>query len=788
MTLTICRLVAYLVANVVKDEKEYREWGLPFVAMSVEAQFGKENSIQILEELDAKFCPLIGHGLSLILEEPESEDYTLVHSAEVLLSSILNEIESSDANFESSLRLYMDKFFHFVLNNQSDDIYDARTRVIARRMCDALNITAAEFSDLESTHWSSESISSLATRSLTEDEDDTTEQSTKSQARRKFYEKFNRDSKNIPRASILASFRIWRVAFIAAGGGALMALSGAIAAPAIMSTVMPLLCASNTLGQVSVGLNTVLSCFGITTLDLIPGIMSSYGAAVAGQKMLQRTAPLKDFALKPLHMEDGDNFEPMDAEGTVVNSIGSDINRTQGKLTNKAHAPVFILVSGHLERGVDARQMWGANGFIQSIVDTAIGTATSTLTGIVQSVSTKEETSKDEMSIEATTITVSSADGNVNDNIVASATVTTTTLTTNETTMTPVSINSPITTIDIPPSTTTTNTTNTNTITDAPTESVTDLTTHTTTVTAVAEESLSDWQAITSHYTGWWRGHISHGEEYLLQWEPSVLEKLHDSLQRIVLDKVFGKLKGIVKGEILKFTPIPGVRAAASLPLMVMRYIEELDDPWVTATDRAAQAGKLLARVLLAEHRRNKDSTTSSRLTGRPITLVGYGMGARLIFHCLETLAAEGGIEARGIVENAVLIGAPVSMDLSKWSAAREVVAGRLVNCYAWNDWILALLYRSKSYEIGVAGLYPINLTTNGSGSISTKAGATVTSAPTVATADDVNASAPPVKPRLLNKHNGSAFEVENFDVSHLITSHADYPRVLPQIIALLNL
>ena len=39
---------------------------------------------------------------------------------------------------------------------------------------------------------------------------------------------------------------------------------------------------------------------------------------------------------------------------------------------------------------------------------------------------------------------------------------------------------------------------------------------------------------------------------------------------------------------------------------MIMAKINELDDPWVIATDRAQQAGKLLARVLLAEHKRNK--------------------------------------------------------------------------------------------------------------------------------------------------------------------------------------
>ena len=33
-----------------------------------------------------------------------------------------------------------------------------------------------------------------------------------------------------------------------------------------------------------------------------------------------------------------------------------------------------------------------------------------------------------------------------------------------------------------------------------------------------------------------------------------------------------------------------------------------------------------------------------------------------------------------------------------------------MVNCYSTRDWFLALMYRSKSWEIGVAGLQPIQL------------------------------------------------------------------------------
>lgn len=88
----------------------------------------------------------------------------------------------------------------------------------------------------------------------------------------------------------------------------------------------------------------------------------------------------------------------------------------------------------------------------------------------------------------------------------------------------------------------------------------------------------------------------------------------------------------------------------------------------------------------------------------RPVILVGFSMGARVIFACLQELAREHrkweeeqakrspkqqqqaaamGSPAAGLVHTAVLLGTPVSCAEAQWRRARAMVADRLVNCYS---------------------------------------------------------------------------------------------------------
>lgn len=279
LTLTICRLVAYLVANIVRDEREYLEFGLPFLQLIVEAQYGEEDGAVVAAQLNDQFCPLVGHGISLFLEEDQQEEggFTHIYSAELFLTSILNQISAEKGDqLELFVHQYLNTFLKYLIDH---DVYDARTRQIMRRMCDVLNVSGVEFRELENSYWYSGGLAAAAAV-------DTTTTSSCSSSSYTFYERFNIDSKRMPAASVVKSFRFVRIAFISVAGAVLMALSGAVAAPAITSTVLPLIYASDTLAKASIAFTTCLTSIGFTGFEVIPGLMSTYGALEAGKRMV----------------------------------------------------------------------------------------------------------------------------------------------------------------------------------------------------------------------------------------------------------------------------------------------------------------------------------------------------------------------------------------------------------------------------------------------------------------------------------------------------------------------
>jgi hypothetical protein len=119
-----------------------------------------------------------------------------------------------------------------------------------------------------------------------------------------------------------------------------------------------------------------------------------------------------------------------------------------------------------------------------------------------------------------------------------------------------------------------------------------------------------------------------------------------------------------------------------------------IDNPWSNALDRARAAGGVLAEILI-----------NRSLGVRPINLIGFSLGARVIFYALLELAKR---RAFGIVQDVFLLGATFTASQKIWMEARGVVAGRFVNGFARNDWVLNYLFRATTGGGTVAGLRPI--------------------------------------------------------------------------------
>lgn len=194
-------------------------------------------------------------------------------------------------------------------------------------------------------------------------------------------------------------------------------------------------------------------------------------------------------------------------------------------------------------------------------------------------------------------------------------------------------------------------------------------------------------------FTRPWQGHDGDLERYALCWESQNLIAVSTAIQDSLTSSITTEL--MKQGAML--TVLSTLVAALAWPSALLSATSFIDSKWAIAVDRSDKAGVLLAQVLLKGVQGN-----------RPVTLIGFSLGARVIFRCLEELSKKE--ESASIVERVVFLGAPISLETERWKTARKMVAGRFVNFYSMNDWILGIVFRSSLLTQGLAGIQPVNI------------------------------------------------------------------------------
>ncbi|CAL1292715.1 unnamed protein product [Larinioides sclopetarius] len=170
-----------------------------------------------------------------------------------------------------------------------------------------------------------------------------------------------------------------------------------------------------------------------------------------------------------------------------------------------------------------------------------------------------------------------------------------------------------------------------------------------------------------------WYSLMHSREQYCLRYESTYLLQLGRAL-----DYLFSFALTMAAQEALKYTILSGLIAAITWPATLITVAGVIDNPWGVCIRRSAEVGRHLAEVLL-ERQHGK----------RPVTLIGFSLGARVIFHCLKEMAKRKDCE--GIIEDAIMLGAPVTAHAQSWQELSKVVNGRIVNGYCRypDTWIM---------------------------------------------------------------------------------------------------
>ncbi|KAI0216623.1 hypothetical protein L0F63_005862, partial [Massospora cicadina] len=268
---------------------------------------------------------------------------------------------------------------------------------------------------------------------------------------------------------------------------------------------------------------------------------------------------------------------------------------------------------------------------------------------------------------------------------------------------------------------------------------------------------------------------LEDGDVFALQFEAETLLTIGQALTYLFAAQVVG----YAASEVLKKTVMAGLVAAAAWPLTLLQVGSIIDNPWSIGLDRADKAGLILADALINRAQGN-----------RPVTLIGFSLGGRAIFSCLRELLSRAATDASAfhLIENVVILGAPITTSRKSWLGLKSLVSGRLINGFISDDWILSFLHRTYNYGRPVAGNTNLHMLW----------------------ADEVSPSdsSPRSKPTSFpNSHLVPGFEVqdevspgeeldstgacelgiESVDLSDLVDGHLDYLHSLPTVLSYLG-
>ena len=216
---------------------------------------------------------------------------------------------------------------------------------------------------------------------------------------------------------------------------------------------------------------------------------------------------------------------------------------------------------------------------------------------------------------------------------------------------------------------------------------------------------ISGWITCNDDYVRPWSRSVKApaSDRYALVWCKSELSNLTSALAGLIAKGVTGQaarygfqhLLAGASGLVTALGPTVILGAAAGLLI---------DNAWTTAGERAEKAGKLLAHILL-----------QGGTGGRPVTLVAHSMGAKVVMACMEELVSQlidGNTPVhsiRGLVQDVLIMGTPVTPDAELFSSARSIVSGRFINCYSTRDWLLGVLFW-EGISRPAAGLSPVDV------------------------------------------------------------------------------